>query len=91
MTTKEITQRNYIATVRRGQITAETTAKQFIQKLQEELKELIDSLSDDVTAPFDIKELADISLVCDRAMGMVILLPIVSIMFSCFIIFKSII
>jgi len=65
MTTKEITQRNYIATVRRGQITSETTAKQFIKKLQEELQELIDSLSDDVTAPFDIKELADIGLVCD--------------------------
>jgi len=38
MTTKEITTRNYIATVRRGQVTAETTAKQFIEKLQEELQ-----------------------------------------------------
>ena len=55
-------QRNYNATVRRGQITGGTTARDFIKKLYEEVLELDES---DDGFNFDEKELADASLVCD--------------------------
>lgn len=54
--------RNYNATVRRGQITGCTTAREFIKKLYEEIIELDES---DDGFDFDEKELADVSLVCD--------------------------
>ena len=65
MTTEEkrnTAQRNYNATVRRGQIIGSTTAREFIKKLYEEVLELDES---DDGFNFDEKELADVSLVCD--------------------------
>ena len=63
MTIQEITDRNYSATVKRGQITDKTNSRDFIRKIDEETEELLLSNynSDD---SFDIKELADITLVC---------------------------
>lgn len=59
---KEIIERNYNATVKRGKITSETTVKDFISKIIEENKELIESrLTHNI---FDEKELSDIILVC---------------------------
>jgi len=68
MDIKEITKRNYNATVKRGLITPETTIWEFIRKINEEYKELntsyIDPLIYSDELGFDIKELADIALVC---------------------------
>ena len=62
MTIQEITDRNYAATVKRGQINEKTCSYEFINKLFEELYELGDSNHSEVL--FDEKELADITLVC---------------------------
>ena len=64
MTIQEITKRNYEATVRRGQINNQTHVGNFSNKLHEELTELQLTLSVSQINPFDIKELADIALVC---------------------------
>jgi len=62
MDLKEITERNYKATVKRGLITPDTNTSHFIGKIDEELIELdevcyIDGVSDE-------SELADIIIVC---------------------------
>lgn len=62
-----ITHRNYLATVRRGLITPETTTRDFILKVKEECQELHKSYIDkcwENGLKFDEKELADIALVC---------------------------
>ena len=68
MEIKEITDRNYYATKRRGQITDETSIIDFIVKLDEEREELYQSwLESDKCLEcldYDIKELADVVLVC---------------------------
>lgn len=64
MNIQEITRRNYYATRRRGQITDTTNEMDFAKKIQEELNELIESFGKSHIHPFDIKELADIALVC---------------------------
>lgn len=62
MTIQEITDRNYAATVRRGQIVSFTQAHEFIEKLFEEVYEL--DYSTKIDNSFDEKELADVALVC---------------------------
>lgn len=65
MDLKEIQQRNYEATVKRGLITEDTMFIEFGNKIAEELHELWESYkphSEDVK--FDESELADIILVC---------------------------
>ena len=57
LTLSEIIERNYQAAVRRGQITDNTTVWDFITKMEEELKELKDSINE--FGDFDVKELAD--------------------------------
>lgn len=63
MTIQEITDRNYFATVKRGQITDKTSAYEFTSKINEENNELDESIYN-CGKLFDIKELADITLVC---------------------------
>jgi predicted house-cleaning noncanonical NTP pyrophosphatase (MazG superfamily) len=53
---KDIIERNYDSTVRRGLITPKTQWKEFTSKIQEEVNEYIESA--------DPEELADIILVC---------------------------
>lgn len=62
MELQEIIDRNYAATVRRGQINDNTSNLEFIEKLEEEVKELKYSLMFD--GSFDKLELADVELVC---------------------------
>jgi len=64
MEIKEITGRNYYATRRRGQITNKTDQMDFVIKIGEETRELLESIGQSTIHPFDIKELADITLVC---------------------------
>jgi NTP pyrophosphatase (non-canonical NTP hydrolase) len=65
MEIKEITGRNYYATKKRGQINDKTNILDFIVKLDEEKEELYQSWFDsDKCLDYDIKELADIVLVC---------------------------
>ena len=61
MDIKEIQERNYEATVKRGQITKETKDIQFINKIFDEVDELHSS---NYEKNLDPKELADIILVC---------------------------
>ncbi len=61
MEIQEIIDRNYQATVKRGQITKATDAYDFGEKLNEEVYELNESVSFN---EFDESELADIALVC---------------------------
>ena len=61
MDIKEIINRNYQATVKRGLITYETCFDEFINKIHEELVEL--NISNTYYG-FDKSELADIILVC---------------------------
>lgn len=59
--------RNYNAQIRRGQITPETNAYEFIEKIDEEVEELnmsIHKLQEKFKDDLDPKELADIILVC---------------------------
>jgi len=59
MDLKEIQNRNYMATVNRGLIDEETTSLEFIEKLEEELNELM------LATPINEHlELADIIIVC---------------------------
>ena len=62
---QQLIDRNYAAQVKRGQITPETDLSDCIDKIREELSELIDSY-DYIwgTEKFDNKELIDIMLVC---------------------------
>lgn len=62
MDIQEITNRNYAATVKRGQIVSFTQAYEIIEKLFEEAYELDYSVKIDNS--FDEKELADVALVC---------------------------
>lgn len=62
MELKEITDRNYAATVKRGLIVSFTSAEEFIDKIEEENTELRHSIWLDNT--FDESELADVTLVC---------------------------
>ena len=68
MNIKEISKRNYDATVRRGQINENTMVRDFILKISEETRELKQSWLDiyhkNHSDNFDPKELADITLVC---------------------------
>lgn len=67
MTLQELSQRNYKATVKRGQINALTTFEDFISKLNEEVNELDMSelpFNSHKIGEFDEKELADVFLVC---------------------------
>ena len=57
-------ERNYLATVNRGLITKETTIKQFVSKLLDEVEELEESIND---SNFDKFELVDCFLVCASA------------------------
>ena len=61
---EEIQLRNYSATERRGLINDKTDFIDFVMKIQEERKELIESFNPN-TLSFDPSELADISIVCD--------------------------
>ncbi|NDP22624.1 MAG: hypothetical protein GZ091_16315 [Paludibacter sp.] len=63
MEIKEILVRNYYATKRRGQITDKMKTLDFVLKIEEEFNELLSS-TDNNSNDFDIKELADIVLVC---------------------------
>lgn len=63
MDIKEIAERNYYATKRRGQISRRTDEMDFVIKIQEETRELLESIGKSIVNPFDIKELADIVLV----------------------------
>ncbi len=66
MDLKEIQNRNYNATVRRGLITPSTEKTEFVEKLKEEVREF----ESEVDLPFfndttrEQEELADIVLVC---------------------------
>lgn len=62
MDIKEISKRNYEATVKRGLITPKTRPLQFIDKIQEEKNELF--ISWYIKDHFDPEELADVALVC---------------------------
>ena len=62
MEIKEIQERNYEATVKRGQITKETMSFEFVDKLKEELSELENHYF--INGFIDEKELADVILVC---------------------------
>ncbi|PNX47080.1 MAG: hypothetical protein BV456_11465 [Thermoplasmata archaeon M8B2D] len=69
MDLKEIQERNYQATVKRGLITAATTFDDFIDKIKEETLELIysaeiDIRSGDIKYMFDELELSDIIITC---------------------------
>jgi NTP pyrophosphatase (non-canonical NTP hydrolase) len=66
MTIQEITDRNYLATVKRGQINKKTSIVDFLDKIHEEFHELESSYLDapSYLETFDKKELADIALVC---------------------------
>lgn len=55
--------RNYAAQIKRGQITPDTDLSDCIDKIKEELKELVDSYIE-TNKDFDSKELIDIMLVC---------------------------
>lgn len=44
MTLKEINERNYAATVRRGYISTDTSINEFLNKIMEEFKELSEEL-----------------------------------------------
>ena len=59
MNLKEIQFRNYIATVRRGLITAETGPLEFIIKMAEETDEIKNANNDAIP-----HELADLIIVC---------------------------
>lgn len=63
MTIQEIIDRNYTATVRRGQITDKTSAYEFTSKINEENNELDESIYN-CGKLFDENELADVALVC---------------------------
>lgn len=58
---ESITKRSYIAAVKRGAITHETTHNNFIDKIHEELIELIEECDG---SPEQWIELSDIVLVC---------------------------
>lgn len=62
MKIEEIIERNYKATVKRGQINKFTTAADIVEKLFEEVYEL--DYSTKIDNYFDEKELADVVLVC---------------------------
>ena len=64
MLLKEITERNYAATVRRGFITPDTMFVEFGAKISEELDELWESFNKISDKMFDETEIADIILVC---------------------------
>ncbi len=63
MDIQEIINRNYEATVKRGQIDNKTHAYNFTSKINEENNELDESIYN-CGKNFDEKELADIALVC---------------------------
>lgn len=60
---QELIDRNYSAQIKRGQITPDTDLSDCIDKIKEELKELVDSYIE-TNKDFDPKELIDIMLVC---------------------------
>lgn len=63
LTPEKVAQRNYNATVRRGQINERTSFGDFLNKIKEETNEL--ELEATCNNQFGKTELADISLVCD--------------------------
>lgn len=64
MDLKELQERNYAATVRRGLISEKTQITEFLKKIEEEFNELDFSVYLWEGESFDEKELADIILVC---------------------------
>lgn len=64
MDLKEIINRNYDATVRRGLINNETDFVDFFDKIKEETEELIQSWIDNRFKKVNEIELADIIIVC---------------------------
>jgi predicted house-cleaning noncanonical NTP pyrophosphatase (MazG superfamily) len=65
MTIQELIDRNYAAQIKRGQITMEKTLNDFLQKIDEEVKEFKNSHTNDgYFEDIDDKELIDIMLVC---------------------------
>ena len=62
---QQLIDRNYSAQIKRGQITPDTDLSDCIDKIKEELKELVDSYEYNCgTERIDIRELIDIMLVC---------------------------
>lgn len=64
LTPEEVQRRNYNATVKRGLITSETQIPDFIRKINEEERELIESWNTKEST-FDASELADIVITCE--------------------------
>ncbi len=65
MTIQELIDRNYAAQIKRGQIIMEKTLNDFLQKIDEEVKEFKNSYKNDgYFEDIDDKELIDIMLVC---------------------------
>jgi NTP pyrophosphatase (non-canonical NTP hydrolase) len=58
---KTLSSRNHAATTRRGLITPQTTRREFILKIYEEVKELTEAIPG---TPHEAEELADVILVC---------------------------
>jgi NTP pyrophosphatase (non-canonical NTP hydrolase) len=62
---QQLIDRNYAAQIKRGQITMEKTLNDFLQKIDEEVKEFKNSYTNDgYFEDIDDKELIDIMLVC---------------------------
>ena len=63
MNIQEIITRNYYATYKRGKIVEATNERQFLNAIKNEVTELERSMGNPTTL-FDVKELADVVLVC---------------------------
>ncbi len=61
---KDLIERNYLSTVKRGLIGPETNVTDFLNKLDEEVQEFKESLDNPITEEATAFELADVILVC---------------------------
>lgn len=61
---KKLIEDSYNSIVKRGLITPETGIVEFMEKLEEEVREFIDSIDNPTTEDATAYELADIILVC---------------------------
>jgi len=61
---KDLIERNYLSTVKRGLITPDTGIVEFLDKLEEEVGEFIETIDNPTTEEATAFELADIILVC---------------------------
>ena len=61
---KDLINKNYEVTVKRGLITPDTGIVEFMNKLDEEVAEFIDSIDNPTTEDATGYELADVILVC---------------------------